>query len=222
LFITNRRFTPGLLARVLEINRNFPTEIELLDLSSLKTWAARLGRKLRRTYSGILAAVVDVSKQFARLVANDPTGLDDLEWRDMERMLAAVFERLGFKVILTPGSKDRGKDLVLLCSVQGMHQSYAVEVKHWRSRKHVGKGYVSDFVKVVAKEQHDGGLFLATGGFTDDAIEALTEVQRETIKLGVDRKVIALCQTFVKAESGIWSPPSYLPELLFDEGPQHK
>jgi hypothetical protein len=39
--------------------------------------------------------------------------LDHLEWRDLERMMARVMEGLGFKVTLTPPSKDGGKDLIL-------------------------------------------------------------------------------------------------------------
>jgi hypothetical protein len=207
----------GFTSRALSVGQHkFPTEIELLDLNALKEWAFRIERNIRGGSSKIVSAVIELSKYFARVIANDPSGLDDLEWRDMERMLGAVFEAFGFDVTLTPGSKDKGKDLILECIVHGRKKSYIIEVKHWRSRKHVGKVQISDFVKVIATEQHEGGLYLATYGFSASASEALTEIQRETIKLGVDKKVVSLCQTFVKAEAGIWSPPSNLPDLLFE------
>lgn len=166
--------------------------------------------------SRIVAAITNLSKQLARLIANDPKGLQDLEWRDMERMLAAVFQGLGFDVTLTPSSKDGGKDLILDCIVKGNKYSYVVEVKHWRSGQRVGKRYISDFVNVVAREDRDGGLYLATYGYSGDAFEALTEVDRQSIKLGVDKKVISLCRTYIKAESGIWLAPSVLSDLLFE------
>jgi restriction system protein len=197
--------------------RNLPTAVELLDLNALKAWVSRIERSIKGGYSKIVAAIIDLSKQCAHLIANDPTGLDDLEWRDIERMLAEVFEGLGFEVTLTPGSKDGGKDLILECIVRGKRKSYVVEVKHWRSRQRVGKGYINDFVKVVAKEQHEGGLYLATYGYSSDAFEALTKVERDVIKFGVDKKIVSLCRTYVKAESGIWSTPSTLPDLIFDE-----
>ncbi|HXI26192.1 MAG TPA: restriction endonuclease [Pyrinomonadaceae bacterium] len=218
LLITNSKFSNRVLQQVAQIEKTFPTAVELLDLSSLRGWASRIERKLKGGYSKIVAAVVDLSKQCARWIADDPKGLDALEWRDMERMLAAVFEKLGFDVTLTEGSKDRGKDLVLLCTVRGRQRSYIVEVKHWRSGKRVGKRYVSDFVSVIAREQHAGGLYLATYGFSENAFEALTEVQRETLKLGAEKKIVSVCRSFVKAESGIWSAPSHLPDLLFEEG----
>lgn len=213
IFLTNTGFTK----KTIQTAQHFlPTAIELLDLNALRGWLFRIERKLKGGYSKIVAAVIDLAKQCARLIANDPGGLDALEWRDMERMLAEIFKRFGFEVILTPGSKDKGKDLILHCTVRGTKRSYIVEIKHWRSRKRVGKRYLSDFVNVIAREQHERGLYLATYGFSSDAFEALTEIQREKIKLGVDEKVVSLCRTFVKAESGIWSPPLELPDLLFE------
>jgi Restriction endonuclease len=170
-----------------------------------------------RTHSQIVAAITNLSKQLARLIATDPRGLEDLEWRDMERMLAAVFQGLGFDVTLTPSSKDGGKDLILECIVQGDKCSYVVEVKHWPSGQRVGKRYISDFVNVVARENRDGGLYLATYGYSGDAFEALTEIDRQSIKLGIDKKIISLCRTYIKAESGTWLAPSVLSDLLFED-----
>lgn len=169
------------------------------------------------SHSQIVAAITSLSKQLARLIASDPRGLEDLEWRDMERMLAAVFQGLGFDVTLTPSSKDGGKDLILECIVKGDKLSYVVEVKHWRSGQRVGKRYISDFINVVARENRNGGLYLATYGYSGDAFEALTEVDRQSIKLGVDKKIISLCRTYIKAESGIWLAPSVLSDLLFED-----
>lgn len=167
--------------------------------------------------SKVVAAITNLSKQLARLIASDPKGLEDLEWRDMERMLAEVFQGLGFDVTLTPSSKDGGKDLILECFVQGDKHSYVIEVKHWRSGQRVGKRYISDFINVVAHENRDGGLYLATYGYSGDVFEALTEVDRQSIKLGVDKKVISLCRTYIKAESGVWLAPSMLSDLLFED-----
>ena len=79
---------------------------------------------IEHSHSKIVAAITNLSKQLARLIAHDPKGLDDLEWRDMERMLAAVFQGLGFDVTLTPSSKDGGKDLILEFIVKGEQHSY--------------------------------------------------------------------------------------------------
>ena len=166
--------------------------------------------------SKVVALITNLSKKLAHIIASNPQGLEDIEWRDLERVLKAVFDGLGFEATLTPASKDGGKDLILECKIQDNKQTYIVEVKHWRSGQRVSKRYISDFIKVVASEKRTGGLYLATYGYSSSAFEALTEVDRQVIKLGARRKIVSLCRTFVKAEAGIWSAPSTLPDLLFD------
>jgi HJR/Mrr/RecB family endonuclease len=214
MLVTNSRFS--LPAREL-VRRELPLVVELVDLDSLRAWTSRVQRSLESIPSRILSAICDLSQQLARFVAKDPDGLQVIEWRDMERMLAAVFDGLGFSVELTPSSKDEGKDIILQCIVFGEEQSYIVEIKHWRSGQHVGKKLISHFVNVIAREDRKGGLYLATYGYTDNAFEALSEIERHRLRFGEKEKIVGLCQTYVKAESGIWSAPRPLPELLFEE-----
>jgi hypothetical protein len=129
-------------------------------------------------------------------------------------MLAVVFEGVGFKVELTPPSKDGGKDIILQFSASGTDQNYLVEVKHWRSRQRVGPGYISHFIKVVAREKRHGGLYLSTYGYSDNAFEALTELEKRKVRFGSEEKIVSLCRTFIKAESGLWSIPSTLIDIF--------
>jgi HJR/Mrr/RecB family endonuclease len=81
-----------------------------------------------------------MSKKFALLIAQNPRALDEIEWRDIERTIAEVFDGLGFLARLTPPSKDGGKDVVLECTVSGQRAEYLVEIKHWRAGSRVGGG----------------------------------------------------------------------------------
>jgi hypothetical protein len=81
----------------------------------------------------------------------------------------------------------------------------------------VGKGTVRDFVEVVARESHSGGLRLASGGYGGDAGSALSELERRTVRLGARAKIVSLCKTYVKAEHGLWSPtPVIAGDTLFE------
>jgi restriction system protein len=197
--------------------RDLPTSVELIDLDALRAWVSRVERSLRDDYSKVIRAITDLSKLLARIIAQNPRELDHIEWRDMERILASVFDGLGFRVELTPASKDGGKDIILEFGISGMSQSYLVEVKHWRSRQKVGQGYISHFVDVVAGEKRQGGLYLATYGYSNSAFEALTEIEKTRIRLGSEEKIVSLCRTYTKAESGLWSAPPMLTDLLFEE-----
>ena len=144
------------------------------------------------------AIIRAVGAALARLVADDPTVLDELEWRDAERMLAEVFAGLGFEVALTRPAKDGGKDLILSCDVNTGTCSYIVEVKHWRSGKKVGRSEVNAFLKVIVREKRDGGLLLSTYGFSKPAFEALVEIDRRVLNFGGQQKVVSLCQLYVR------------------------
>lgn len=157
-----------------------------------------------------------VSGKFAELIARNPTALKELEWRDLERILAEVFHGIGFKVELTPPSKDGGKDIILECRISGKRHTYIVEVKHWRSDSKVGNAAIKDFLDVIVKEQRDAGLFLSTYGYTSNAFEAITEVERHRLRFGDKEKVISLCKTYTDTKSGIVVSGELLPKVLFE------
>jgi restriction endonuclease Mrr len=95
-------------------------------------------------------------------------------------------------------------------------KSYIVEIKHWRSRQKVGEKSIKDFIKVVTTEKRNGGLFLSTYGFIENAIESLTEIEREKIKFGEEEKIHSLCQTYIKRKSGLWIKDTTLTQILYD------
>lgn len=166
----------------------------------------------------IRSAVKIFCSRMAHAIAINPEILEELEWRDLERLIAEVFSGLGFDVELTPGSKDGGKDVIVNYSEPGGEKkSYFVEIKHWRSGKRVRSKTVMEFLHVIARENKTGGILLATHGFASESIEMLTEIDRQTIALGTEKKVVSLCRAYVKARKGIWYPPDDLEEVVFEE-----
>ena len=193
-----------------------PAAVELLDLKGIGAWINRLERG-KPDYAGkVQILITSISHEFAKLVSQSPDVLDHLEWRDVERMMARVMAGLGFECELTPPSKDGGKDLILVWRARTGDQSFIVELKHWRSGKRVGRNSVSDFMRVIVAEARTGGLFLSTSGYAADKTEGLTEVTRDRLRFGDKSKVVLLARTYVRACSGLWSPPEVLPEVLFE------
>lgn len=194
--------------------RQVPVRLELLDNGGLENWVRQVTSAEEPATSRVAAALVECSRQIALLVAEDARELNHVEWRDLERLLAAIFDELGFTVELTPSSKDKGKDIILRFTIKGSAKKFLVEVKHWRSGKRVGPGVVTDFVEVVANEKSEGGLVLSSSGFSPTAL-ALTEVERRRVRLGDDEKVLSLCRTYRKYRQGLWSPPDALEDIVF-------
>ena len=170
------------------------------------------------TPSPSVVMLVDrLARGLIELIAVHGSTLREIEWRDLERVLATAFDGLGFDVELTPSSKDGGKDLVLHCAEQGTNKRYAVEVKHWVSGKRVGHKELLKFVEVVANENHDAGLFLSTSGFSRTAYKAEAHFEHRRVRLAGEDKVIRICQMFVAAQSGVLTPKSS-PAQVFHEG----
>jgi HJR/Mrr/RecB family endonuclease len=214
ILLVNTHFTKA--ARE-TLKYELPLQIELIDLDALRAWVSRLEVNNEDFISEVTQILKICSQQFALLIAKNPNILEELEWRDLERTIAEIFDGLGFDVNLTSASKDGGKDVILKCWVQGCWQNYIVEIKHWRSRSRVGGGDLRDFLNVIIREGRDGGLFLSTYGFCDNAFEQLTEIERKRLRFGEQEKIVALSRTYIKAKSGIWSPPERLTEVLFED-----
>ena len=186
------------------------------DLDSLRSWVSRIQFD-DENISEVKQILKVVSQEFATLIAKNPNILEEMEWRDLERTIAEIFDGLGFDVILTPSSKDGGKDVILKCWFHGCQQKYIVEIKHWRSRSRVGSSDLRDFLNVIIREKQDGGLFLSTYGFCNNAFEQITEIERKRLRFGEQEKIVALSQTYVKAKAGIWSPPEMLHQIIFED-----
>lgn len=199
-----------------EVTHTLPVEIELLGLNDLRAWISRINIAEEDIDRESTIIVQDLARRFATMVARNPRALDRIEWRDLERIVAEIFDGLGFHVELTPSSKDGGKDVILECVVRGARHSYIVEVKHWRSGTRVGGSAVREFVAVVEREARQGGVFLSSSGYTENAFEVLTEIERQKVRFGGAEKIAALCRKYTRAGAGLWSPPEVLPDIVFE------
>lgn len=211
LFVTNGAFS----AASLQFVEQNPFRYQLIGIPELRNWADTAFGCLRPDVTRISRAIRKLSRELAKVVAKRPSALLQIEWRDLERLLAEVFEGLGFRVELTRPAKDGGKDIVLGCTVRDREIIYLVEVKHWVSGRKVGQNPIKEFIRVIAREHADNGLFLSTSGYARSTLEGLTLIEREMVRLGSANKIVSLCQTYVRVDAGVWSPPSNLPELIF-------
>jgi hypothetical protein len=213
VLISNAEFS---LSGIESANKS-PILLELLDINSLKTWISRIEVENNIGKVEVEEIIKIVSKRFIELIAKDPENLEKIEWRDLERIVAELFEGIGFFVKLTPPSKDGGKDIILNCTNNFTKNSYIVEIKHWRSATKVGQDSVKDFLKVICSERRNSGLFLSTYGFTKNAFEGFCEIERKKIKFGSKEKIISLCKRYLKIRSGIWEPINDLQEVLYED-----
>ena len=187
-----------------------PGTLDLFTPADLRSWIAKQasGEELQqRDVSIIRKAMQDL----AREIALHPEALYRQEWRDLERILREIFERMGFETSLTRPGKDGGFDLELVTRYADGRRVYLVEVKHW-SEKRAGAGVLKKLVKVSIERAVDSALLLSTSGFTGTINSGLLEAA-PPIRLGDDNKLIALFRTYYRLSTGYWLEEA-LPETL--------
>lgn len=214
MLVSNRNFSKQ--SRFF-FDENFPVGLELIDLNALKAWVSRYELSKISNLSEIQLILKSTSQQFIEIIAKNPSALNELEWRDVERIVSELFAGLGFKSTLTPPSKDGGKDVILECTISNERKTYVVEIKHWRSSIKVGGSSLKGFLNVILNEKRQGGLFLSTYGFCNNAFQQLTQLERKIVKFGEENKIISLAKRYTKMRSGLWQPDDKLEELLFED-----
>lgn len=157
-------------------------------------------------------------REIAMAIAENPSFLQEIEWRDLERVLREVFEKLGFATELTRSTKDGGFDLRLQCLEGEQLKTFIVEVKHWAgSGKRPGRPVLDALFEVLVKRGEAAtGLLLSSTGFTGEIVRGRTEVERHAIRLGGKEKIVSLCQNYLENVSGIWTPMTSLSDMLLD------
>jgi len=86
---------------------------------------------------------------------------------EMEQLVAALLQAMGYKARVTPVGPDRGRDVIASPDGLGLQQPRIIaEVKH-RPREAIGSQHVRGFLGALRSS--DCGLFVSTGGFTKDS-----------------------------------------------------
>jgi len=90
----------------------------------------------------------------------------NLDWKDMQELVAGILRAMGYKTQVSPGGADRGKDIVASPDGFGFeHPRIVVEVKHRLGQ--MGSQEVRSFLG--GRHKDDRGLYVSTGGFSKDA-----------------------------------------------------
>ena len=92
--------------------------------------------------------------------------VNELEWDDMQQLVAGILRAMGYKTQVSPAGADRGKDIVASPDGFGFeHPRIVVEVKHRKGQ--MGSQEIRSFLG--GRHKDDRGLYVSTGGFTKDA-----------------------------------------------------
>lgn len=99
----------------------------------------------------------------------------ELDWKEMQKLIAGILRGMNYKTIISPDGSDRGKDIEASPDGLGLEEpKIIVEVKH-RSNQ-MGTKEIRSFT--AGLRGGSKGLYVSTGGFSK---EARYEAERSTI-----------------------------------------
>ena len=89
-----------------------------------------------------------------------------LDWEEMQELVAAVLRAMGYKTRVSPRGSDRGKDIIASPDGLGLEDPrILVEVKHRQGS--MGAHEIRSFIGGI--RTGDKGVYISTAGFTKDA-----------------------------------------------------
>lgn len=139
----------------------------------------------------IISDVRFVSDALLKAASQDPNLVHALTPREFEELSAELFQRQGYKVTITPQTRDGGKDLYLAKADGFGSFLYIVECKRYAPDNPVDVGVVRALYGVAQHERVTAAMTLTTSYFSRDAAAFAAEVQYQlSLKDFIDLKLL--------------------------------
>jgi hypothetical protein len=145
---------------------------ELREQSGLATILGPDGRPLDPDSTGFQAvelAVKGIGDELIARLAENPELMYDLDWRRFEELVAELYERQGYEVTLTRGSKDGGVDIYALHRAPHAKFLTVIDAKRNHAGNPVGVELVKQLRSTVADANAHMGVIATTSYFTKGA-----------------------------------------------------
>jgi restriction system protein len=115
----------------------------------------------------------DLELEMIQHFQRHPEEMYSIAPRKFEELIAAIFKNHGFRVELTPPTRDGGIDIIAIeDSIITGESVHLVECKRYAREQRVGIGIVQRLLGVVTQMQATKGIIVTTSYFSADAVEA--------------------------------------------------
>jgi hypothetical protein len=106
-----------------------------------------------------------------QVLAQKPELMRAMAPRDFEELVAELLSREGLQVVLTPRSRDGGRDILACLETPIGEHLYLVECKRYAANRPVGVELVRQLYGIVEIERATAGLLVTTSTFTSGAYD---------------------------------------------------
>lgn len=118
-------------------------------------------------------SISEINKELIKYLAKHPHKMHDLTPRKFEVLIAELLRDMGYDVMLTPETRDGGRDIFAVIKVPpGKEILTIVECKKYSANNTIGVDIVERFLWIVErKDKANGGLIATTSFFSDQALK---------------------------------------------------
>lgn len=159
------------------------SKVDTIKLLGLRTIVDAQGNPIRSDTSNTIKKIenqtIYISKEMMHLLADNPDMMYELTSREFEKMIAELYQKLGYSVKLTKQTRDGGKDIYLAYKNDIGSFLYLVECKKYAKDNPVGVGIIRGLygVQNLENEKVTGSIIATTSYFTSDAKQYIMEKQ---------------------------------------------
>jgi len=117
----------------------------------------------------------------------------DLDWEQMQQLVAGILRAIGYKTRVVPRGPDRGKDIE--ASPDGLvlrEPRILAQVKH-REYSQMGATEIRNFQSILRGRK---GLYISTGGFSREAKYEAERSSEQLTLIDADRLVQLIIQNY--------------------------
>ena len=136
-------------------------------------------KKKIHTADAAIIKVLPVNERLLQYLAENPNEWYNLKPRQFEQAMAEIYTKLGYKVEITPETRDGGKDLIITDNRDLGDFIYYVECKKYKPGHQVGIGFVQRLHGVVNGDRVNGGILATTSFFSKPARDFVLENKLE-------------------------------------------
>lgn len=163
------------IMRYIDIYQSFDMK-HISNVTTKKCIVDSLGNPIS-DIGNIRIDVSEVNDWMIKELSKNPTDLYQLSSRRFEELTAEILMRKGYKVELTPATRDGGKDIYAAHKDDLGSFLYLVECKKYDPNHKVGVKVIRDLYGVLSKEKATYGIVVTTSDFTKPAQEFQEDVK---------------------------------------------
>lgn len=151
-----------------------------------------------------LCSLVSRTEQNLYDIANHPDSIYDLSSADFEDLVAEVFRRNGFEVVVTPRTRDGGKDIIASYNMSGIPCMLIIECKRYAEGRKVGVGVIRQIHGTQQAEHYGKAVVVTTSSFSRDAMRFANDIKDMVVLIDRNTLMEMLNRTMNRDEFGFF------------------